>query len=229
MNGGSVLLVSVLLLFLHREARRSVYPLLPVVLGILAFQLYSGGDWMDSYRFLVPMLPVYLAIGVTALRWVLVRLDLGRTAVVFAAIVAVLGLFNAGEAAVFYLKRDRYPYFVMTSKDLIPAAKWVGDNYPREYTIVCLRVGARAYFSRLDLIDASWGLTDKFVARARHRGEANENVIDAYLRERNPELFMENPVGERLALALHFGRQAASRTSRRTPSPRGPRRWPRRG
>lgn len=190
-NGGSIFLVSALLFFLNRETRKTLYPLLPILAGIFAFQLYSGGDWMDSYRFLVPMLPVYLAAGAAALRWLLLHLELGRAAVLFTAVVTLLCLFNVGEAAVFYLKGEKYPNFVMTSTDLVPAARWVGDNYPPEYTIVCLRIGALAYFSKLNLIDADWGLTDEFVAHVRHRGEMNDAVIDEYLGRRNPELFME--------------------------------------
>ncbi|MGQ9584960.1 MAG: hypothetical protein ACUVXG_06120 [Anaerolineae bacterium] len=101
-----------------------------------------------------------------------------------------LSLFHLGEGATFYWQRDSDPNFIMTSEDLVPAARWVGEHYPSNYTIVCWRIGAMAYYSGLTLIDNGIGLTDRFVARQRFAGTFGDAVLQEYLRERNPELYM---------------------------------------
>jgi len=210
-NGGAVLLACVVLLLLNRQVRARLYPLLPIPLVVIVFQLYSGGDWMESYRFLVPLIPVYIVIGICGFWWLLNQLAVGRKKQLFMAGVFVVGLFNVAESATFYLKRDSYPNFVMTSSDLIPAAKWVGDHYPPDYTIVCWRIGALAYYSGLNLIDDEWGLTDEYVAHSKHRGHWNASVREDYLFERNPELIM---TGARQGACLDEKLMAGKRTYR---------------
>jgi arabinofuranosyltransferase len=189
-TGGPIMFAIAVVILMKKKTRERVYALLPILAVILIFQIYSSGDWMDSYRFLVPMLPAYLAIGLFGLWWLLNKIGVEGTHLVFLVVIAFIGLFNMGESVNFYVQRDKYPNFVMTSEDLIPAAEWVGEHYPSDYTIVCGRIGALPYYSRLNLIDTVWGLTDEYVAHSKHRGEWTIETEEAYLRDRNPELIM---------------------------------------
>lgn len=189
-TGGPLLFGLTVLVIVKSKTREKVYPMLPILAVVLTFQFYSGGDWMESYRYLVPMLPAYLVIGVFGLWWLLNRMNLKRKRLTFLAGITFLGLFNIGESASFYFQRDKYPNFVMTSEDLIPAAQWVGEHYPSDYTITCWRIGALAYYSRMDLIDTMWGLTDEYIAHSKYKGEWTNEAQQAYLNKRNPELIM---------------------------------------
>jgi arabinofuranosyltransferase len=207
-TGGPLLLGIIVIVLFKKEIREKVYALFPILAVILVFQIYSSGDWMDSYRFLVPMLPAYLVIGLFGLWWLLNKIRIKRTHFLFLVVIAFIGLFNIEESANFYLQRDKYPNFVMTSEDLIPAAKWVGEYYPSDYTIVCGRIGALPYYSRLNLIDTVWGLTDEYVAHSKHRGEWTIETEEAYLHERNPELvMMSTPRDSCLKETIQAGRR----------------------
>jgi hypothetical protein len=173
-------------------------PLGSICLVGVGFLLYSGGDWMGSYRYLVPILPLYLVLGVAGFEMSTEAVAshhgpaaaILRSRLVIAGVFAILGVFRVVEGGAFYIQRSHYPNFIMTSVDLIPAAQWIRARYPRNYTITCWRIGALAYYSELNLIDDGFGLTDKFVGRMRYKGGYTPQVHDAYIRERNPELVM---------------------------------------
>jgi len=210
-TGGPLLFGITVLVILKSKIREKVYAMLPILAVILTFQLYSGGDWMDSYRFLVPMLPAYLVIGVFGLRWLSNKVNVERKHIVFLAAIIFLMLFNIVESTAFYLQREEYPNFVMTSEDLIPAAQWVGKHYPSDYTIICGRIGALPYYSKLNLIDTVWGLTDEYVAHSKYRGEWTNKAEEAYLHERNPELIM---IGKARGACLEESIQVGGRAYR---------------
>jgi hypothetical protein len=189
-TGGPILLACLVYMATSRQVRKKLYPLIPVPVLVVVFQFYSGGDWMESYRYLVPIIPSYIAICVCGMWWILTKATAAKKRRLIMTGLSIVAVFNLAESANFYFKRDSYPNFVMTSEDLIPAAKWVGNHYPASYTIVCWRIGALAYYSKLNLTDDGWGLTDEFVAHSKKEGEWNEAVREEYLAERNPELIM---------------------------------------
>jgi len=199
LNNGSMLFLLFAVVPCFGRFRRSLTILLwaHTLVGLL-FMVYSGGDWMASYRYLVPILPLYAILGVEGIRRAVDALaassafqgHLPGRRTVFAGVLVALSIFHLGEGATFWVARDEHPNFIMTSSDLIPAGQWVGDHYPSDYTIVCWRIGALAYYSGLNLIDNGIGLTDKFVARQRYAGTYNAEVYQQYMHRRNPELFM---------------------------------------
>lgn len=198
MGTGGVLFLVLAIAALVRQRSGATVLVAAFCLVGLGFQLYSGGDWMERCRFLAPVLPFYVILGVLGLQQCLRALlstdqapvPGGRKNYALVVVLLVLAVTNLIDSARFYLAKDAYPNFVMTSEDLIPAGQWVGEHYPHHYSIVCWRTGALAYFSGLSVIDATYGLTDHYVARQRFAGTWNPNVREQYLHGRNPELLM---------------------------------------
>lgn len=162
---------------------------------LVAFEIYAGGDWMLGYRYLQPMLPLYISVIVMGLVHLWKTQDFlfkSRPGFLISSLIVVLIACHCWSYTFsFYSNRDQYPNFVMTSYDMKRAALWMKDHYPPEYQVVCWRIGALAYFSHLRVID-NIGLTDQTIARA---GQDSSRVT-AYISSRKPQLLIR---GERAA------------------------------
>ena len=183
-------------------ALRGRHPAAPLAAAALAggffFVKFAGGDWMPGYRFLVPFLPLWWLVALSGWRFLGERLAVSAavTRAATAAVVAAVGLLALEESVRFHLDRGRYPYFVMTSEDMIAAAREIDGRYPPGTEIVSWRIGALAYYSDLVVID-TWGLTDAHIARLRYAGQATDARLAEYLLSRRPRLVLSS---DRLAL-----------------------------
>lgn len=187
-TGGVFLLFMVFLaLSLSRDRRGLVLGLLICASG-LTFEIYAGGDWMMGYRFLQPMLPFYFAlaaVGLVSTVRMLFPHGLGWIKGAAAALLIVIAMLHGWSQAIVFKRNERaYPQFVMLSRDMIDAARWMADRHPPESSIACWRIGALAYYTDFVVIDTI-GLTDRTLAAA-----ANEAEREAYLRSRNPDLVL---------------------------------------
>lgn len=169
----------------HSDRRRAVLAA-GVCAGVLAFQFYAGEDWMVGYRYLQPMVPLYLTLAVIgaveAFRALYPRVEsFTGGAAVMGVVVTAIGCWGFGVD--FHREIRAYPHFIMTSRDMIDAARWLGERYPPHYQITCWRIGALGYYSNLTVID-TLGLTDEYLAR--HGADSPQG--QAYLHQRRPEL-----------------------------------------
>ncbi|MEM7394968.1 MAG: hypothetical protein AAF492_21765, partial [Verrucomicrobiota bacterium] len=201
-TGGIAGLILVALSMLFKAYRTAALFLVYVFCIGLFFLKYAGGDWMAGYRFLVPVLPLYLIALVLGLKSVADRvfaaseLSSGKQHLAIVLILLTAGLFNLNETYKFVRDKKLYPNFVMTSEDMIGPGKWIDERYPETHQLAVLRMGAVAYYSRLQIIDL-FGLADKTIGRLKYDGTFNRKALHAYLAERRPELFMHD---ERKAL-----------------------------
>jgi hypothetical protein len=159
--------------------------------GGLFFLKFAGGDWMRGYRYLVPFLPAYWLLALAGWQELRARLRLPPrvlAATTSFALVAV-GLFSLAGTVDFHRNRGRYPFFVMTSEDMVRAARWIDRHYPPGTEIVSWRIGALGYCSRLSVID-TWGLTDATIARMRYQRRFSPEALEAYLDRRDPRLVL---------------------------------------
>ncbi len=188
-TGGAAALILILLALGSTRQRIRWVPALGICVALVAFEVYSGGDWMLCYRYLLPMLPFYaslVAAGIVEVFRILENNGTGRflrAAVLGAVLVLAVG--NWGFGIQFRSQQDEYPQFVMTSRDMTSAAKWMAGRYPSDYQITCWRIGALGYYSNLAVIDTI-GLTDRTIAQTRHDDQARQR----YLHERMPELVL---------------------------------------
>jgi arabinofuranosyltransferase len=171
----------------------------------LLFLVYSGGDWMLGYRYLAPLLPFYfslLAIGLVdtfeALRQ---KKDHLLLSVVFYATLVIVAVGSWSTGLDFRFHSDTYPNTHMTSRYMIPVAKWLAERYPASYQITAGSIGALGYYTDLNIIDTV-GLTDATIAGDR----GNQGIAHVYIRERNPELLLMNATFKAQRVQTYFGR-----------------------
>ncbi len=155
------------------------------VAAFIGFEIYAGGDWMLGYRYLVPVVPLYLSLAVAGGALAVQRAlppTLTSRLVAGAAAIVVAG-YSWSFALRFRQDINAYPQFVMTSRDMTTAARWLQQRYAPTTEITCWRIGALGYYSGLRVIDTN-GLTDARVADTL----ADPKALDRYLSERAPRL-----------------------------------------
>jgi hypothetical protein len=204
-TGGPIALCFAAVALIRHENRDRIR--LAAVIGIAAglFAIYSGGDWMPGYRFLLPALPFYLtlvAIGLVHVAEALRRTTSGEAIyTAFLAAIAVTAFTCWSFGLEFHFHSDRYPNTHMTSRYMIPAAKWIGARYPHHYQLTAGAIGSLGYHSRLVIIDRV-GLIDAKIPSFH----GDPDRIRVYIAERNPELVLTSVPGdeERLLFGRHY-------------------------
>lgn len=161
----------------------------------LAFAIYTGGDWFPAGRYLQPITPVLILLGVIGAREVyLVSGQRLRESLLVAGVFVSVLIGNSFILAEFWSWKDRYPFHVMNSRGNIEAGKWIRDNTPEDLEIVAFRIGAVGYFGERHIIDL-FGLADHEIARLitsvpgfhpREQMGDDSPEIAEYIRSRNP-------------------------------------------
>ena len=103
-----------------------------------------------------------------------------------------------------------FPGYVLAGKDLVKPALWMHDHLPAGATIATRRIGAVAYYSRRQVFDYAYGLTDAEVAPlvALHGGRfesPTDPALAAVWRTRPPEYFLEDSLIMDYILGLSGG------------------------
>jgi hypothetical protein len=188
-TGGALGLLLVLFAWHSAPDRRRLWVASWACAIVLAFEFYSGGDWMLGYRYLQPMVPLYLAFvgggavrAFASLRPARHRLMAGLGI----GLALLLAVYSWAPALRFRQDIHKYPNFIMASHDMTKAAQWLAEQYPPEYQIVCWRIGALGFYSNLIVLDV-YGLTDRYIAS----NIFNRDRVSAYLKERKPELILQ--------------------------------------
>jgi arabinofuranosyltransferase len=205
-SGGVACVLFALLAVVRYPRRDRVVAALAIGAATFFFAVYAGGDWMFGYRFFIPFLPFYLTLVAIGMVEVLRALQgRGRDLPVQIAFVGALVIIAVDCVSVgieFHFKGAEYPNTHMTSRYMIPAAKWIGAHYPSSYQITAATTGSLGYYSNLVVIDTI-GLTDAVIPRAR-RDRAREA---AYIESRDPELVLLNAYGDPKAELEIYGRR----------------------
>ena len=183
-TGGAVTVLCVVMAIACGRDRPRIWLATGLIAVTTGFGIYSGGDWMLGYRYLMPMLPAWIALATAGLtmatRQIMQRR--GWNLLLLCGLL-VLVVCNWSFALRFRKDARAYPNFVMTSDDMIEAGQWLAAHYPKGTTITCWRIGALGYFSELTVIDTN-GLTDPEVAARLH----DPAPLDEYLALRHPRL-----------------------------------------
>lgn len=162
----------------------------------MIFNQITCGDWMVGYRFLIPILPFILImfiVGMDSLTSKIKALYNKRKAfysIIFIVTIYILGV-NSFYSYSFYKERCKYPNFVMTSVDMITASKWIGDNFPKDYKILCWRIGALGYYTDLTILDTI-GLVNDEILKYYQEGDITKERLDLYIIGKKPELIISD-------------------------------------
>ena len=180
--------LSVSLLLVARWRSATVAALLIVVVQV-ALVAHARGDWMALHRFLLPTLPLLMAVGYTGL------LRLSPPKPILAAVLGLIVVLNVVQVLqVRQSFRDGiYPYSVMAGQPQEEAGKWLARSFPATTTVATKRIGGIGYFSGMRVVD-TLGLVDRTIALIRHgsteRGEAEQQRIAAEVFSRHPDLIL---------------------------------------
>lgn len=157
--------------------RRRVGFLLWVIAAGLVFQKFAGGDFMLGARYLIPVLPCYLACLLGAVSRVVDRLSkdamftcpLGNVKLPLIVTLAVIwGIFQFSQTVEFLAYPMRYPNFLMHSRTLRTTARWLKERYDKNTVLSCWRFGAVGYVSGLKIRDLE-GIVVRDTGRNRFR------------------------------------------------------------
>ncbi|NOY05814.1 MAG: hypothetical protein GXO82_04150, partial [Chlorobi bacterium] len=171
----------------------------------IIFTVYSGGDWMPGFRFLVPIAPMLLVVAVIGLHNVFL---VARQAGVFTAIphgLLAVFLFTAVFSTAFYgrtMIRGQIPMMATGLRAIrghalpvhFQVAKWLQEHTSGSFSVATGEAGLIGYLNPgLRLLDCN-GLMDKNVARIRKAG----GVLNAdYFLAREPDYIilpgLDNP------------------------------------
>lgn len=170
------------------EAGRRALPTVSVALFGASLPVLVGTDWMPSWRFSVPYLPLLAVI--VALGWMrVVRLVARRVEVAILAIAVAVPAFQHHDERLDLaeLVKSRANGYASGHRRL---ASWIGDEAARPGDIVALMdIGIVGYECPEQRILDLTGLTDRHIARSPGTFLAKD-YDPAYVLDREPEIII---------------------------------------
>jgi hypothetical protein len=195
------LMVAGAIVILRRGQARASRLSVCILLTGLLFSLYARPDWTGTGRYFAPYVPVGLLLFFTGSTALIHRIHLSERwkRCVLASLFLVTtgtGIFETIHKSSQEALND-YPGFVMTSKPLVPACRWIADHLPEGSSIATKRIGCLAYTTNMIVMDYKFGLTERDVALLVRENEGPFDLpTDSSLRDfwRNsiPDYFLED-------------------------------------
>jgi hypothetical protein len=187
--------VALALLGLRAAARPNATPatrvwlagLWTLVVFRVAFDLWSGSEYMGAFRFLAPALPPLFVLadeGVHELRAVAFR----KVGLLVAAVALATGTLGSHALA-----KSRGAYRLGLENAHIALGLWLAENLPPNTWAAIGDAGAVPFFSRLPIIDL-WGLSDATIARLPGEYGRREGVAEYVLGRRPGVIILWNVV-----------------------------------
>jgi hypothetical protein len=147
------------------------FMLVIVAVGIL-FSALTTRDWTYMARYFAPYTPLGFillwrgVIDVTRRMFTNIISPAGVKLIIALYLLTIVSL-NFGSAVVHLSKEyiEGYPGFVLYGKNLVKPSKWMGENLPADAVIATIRIGSVAYYSKKNIFDYGYGLTNKEVAK----------------------------------------------------------------
>ena len=172
-----------------------------VVLSSFAYNLWVGGDWVPGLpsRFVVPALPIFIVLVVTAWGRLARRLaDEGRWRWLYGAGILVLVLqLNPAGALMEWLSFSEATLLKSENVSLIRRGFYVRDHTDLDTTVAFHWGGTSAYFGERTGIDVL-GKSDRHIAKMtvdRFLPGHSKWDWDYVMRERRPDLFQDQSRG----------------------------------
>ncbi len=159
-------------LSINRKSRLAASIMLAIVAVGMLFSVLTTRDWTHMARYFAPYAPLGLILlwrGVIDVnhRLFVNMLSPARLNLLILLYLLVMVSLNLGSAAV-HLSREYvedYPGFVLFGKNLVKPSRWMGENLPEDAVIATIRIGAVAYYSKKNIFDYGYGLTNKEIAK----------------------------------------------------------------
>ncbi len=169
----------------------------------VAFDVWSGSEFMGTFRFLAPALPpLFVLADESARHWLP-----GKSRRALIAVAVLVAGYSSLE-----LVQTREPYREGLEKAHIALGRWLGDSQPPDAWLAVGDAGAIPFFSRLPTLDL-WGLSDATIARLPGEYGKREGVADYVLARRPTVIVLWNlaPIDELPGRLRILGAQAFDR------------------
>ena len=189
-----------LIKFWRYDRRMSIYMIAIIFVGF-AFCIYAPEDWTGLGRYFVPYVPICFIVLWRGIIDVSNKLFHGMVSNKYINMIIIMSFItllagNVMETG-FWLRpkmANEYPGFVLTSKNLVEPSLWIKNNLPDNSTIACFRIGALSYYSKKNVFDYKFGLTDKDVARLTGKNVNLQNPLNPKLetiwRKKSPDYWL---------------------------------------
>ena len=170
-----------------RRPRPAVAVPLTVLLGYLGYVVSVGGDFKPTWRFVVPVLPLWTLLLAV---WAAPLLGRARRAGWILAALAVLNLMPTLPGTLIW-SRER----ACDLERRIACGEWLRDHARPDGLLAIHSVGIVPYVSGLRTLDM-WGLTDLHIGRrhmpdmGRSRPQGHEKYDYAYVLSREPDYIL---------------------------------------
>ncbi|MBI2632864.1 MAG: glycosyltransferase family 39 protein [Parcubacteria group bacterium] len=137
-----------------------------VIAGILGEIIFVGGDGLGMYRFMLPVIPLWVILLVMS-----VELLFSYIPLLYAKIIISISIMMI---TVFFIKYPSFGYEYGRIRDMkqyeIPrwtaVGKWLRQNAKPNESVALVPIGAVGYYSNLKIYDML-GLTDQYIAHKK--------------------------------------------------------------
>jgi len=211
-------LLSFVIVYIVFYGKEEMLAALAILIVSLFFAFYVAQDWTDLPRYFMPSLPVvFLVFIVVAAELVDKdkikerfeefnrRSDNVRAKpVYFTAFLSIFitafiySLAVLGESAdAFYVKKNKYPGYVLFGTKLIKAAKAMAPLIPDSTTIATRRIGVIGYYTNAKIFDYKFGLIHKdialLVSKTKKRSDSlDDQRLKPYWDKYGPDFILED-------------------------------------
>jgi arabinofuranosyltransferase len=199
-GGLAFLFLALVPVFIGRASREMRY-LLALAVAWLVYNVYKGHDVLPLYRFIVPILPIWLVLSIAGLMTVLEEIVARTTR--FRLVTPLVVAFLAGSVGMnmvlCVLSRSTHPelseYQVrirIEASHFLPMAERLRQIGPPGSTIALIDIGAIPYITDWYTIDR-YGLADAHIAHVAGRGPRGEKFDEKYVINKRP-MFIQTHV-----------------------------------
>lgn len=169
-----ILVFAPLAIFLIKRYRNIIVLTASIVFALTFFMIYSSGDWMPGFRFVVPTIPLLIVLALIGIKAVITSSDRIFTYKVSIAVViglSVIGSMFAGRTLIRAMAPTLGSAFYMADGHLMPSHKlvaaWLHEHSDSTTLFACGEAGLIGYMNqKLRMIDLN-GLMDKHIAHDR--------------------------------------------------------------
>lgn len=170
-----------------------------VIIGYLIYVIIIGGDFKPSFRFIIPVLPLWavmLDLAISRFGWPFlnrcIRLckynnfftNTQRTQTVFAMIFLAAVVFNAGFSLPAIIKKMHVAAWDLTARKA--CGLWLAENAPKGSVLAIHSAGIIPFYSKLYTIDM-WGINDVHIA---HKKMPNMGRVHPVGHEKNDPVYV---------------------------------------
>ncbi len=169
---GLPLIIAPYFLGLLSPNRSKTFTVLWVTTLFASYVIYVGGDYMPTFRFLLPIFPLWSALAGASFSWAHTYASTAKTRGRIKGVFVLLLVASAGLAQ---SHADFWPDQVDRHADLVAVGKQLNECLPEDAWIAATAAGRVPFFSKRRCIDMM-GLSDRHIAQVDAKPEMSGDL-----------------------------------------------------